>query len=65
MTPLIEEARRLVAAVSADGQVAEQPAGSSAKLPFKQQHGVWFFDLPPDTPQVTARQVQWLLNESA
>ena len=39
--------------------------GSAEKLPLKQEDGVWVFDLPPDTPRVTARQVQQLLDESA
>lgn len=39
--------------------------GSAEKLPLKQVNGVWVFDLPPDTPRVTARQVQQLLDESA
>lgn len=39
--------------------------GSAEKLPIKNVKGVWVFDLPPDTPPVTARQVQRLLDESA
>ena len=39
--------------------------GSAEKLPIKQEKGVWIFDLPPDTPRVTARQVQQMLDESA
>jgi hypothetical protein len=39
--------------------------GSAEKLPLKQQAGVWIFDLPPDTPRVTARQVEQMLDESA
>jgi Tfp pilus assembly protein FimT len=39
--------------------------GSAEKLPIKQEKGVWVFDLPPDTPRVTARQVQQMLDESA
>ena len=39
--------------------------GSAEKLPLKQQNGVWIFDLPPDTPRVTARQVEQMLDESA
>lgn len=38
--------------------------GSSEKLALKQQDGIWVFDLPPDTPRVTAQQVQQLLDES-
>ena len=39
--------------------------GSAEKLPIKNVKGVWVFDLPPDTPPVTARHVQRLLDESA
>ena len=39
--------------------------GSVEKLPIKQEKGIWVFDLPPDTPRVTARQVQQMLDESA
>ena len=39
--------------------------GSTEKLPIKQEKGVWVFDLPADTPRVTARQVQQMLDESA
>jgi len=39
--------------------------GSAEKLPLVQKDGIWVFDLPPDTPRVTARQVQQLLDESA
>ena len=39
--------------------------GSAERLPIKQERGVWVFDLPPDTPRVTARQVRQLLDESA
>ena len=39
--------------------------GSAEKLPIKQEKGVWVFDLPSDTPRVTARQVQHMLDESA
>jgi hypothetical protein len=38
--------------------------GSAEKLPLKQVKGVWIFDLPPDTPLVTAQQVQQMLDES-
>jgi len=34
------------------------------KLPLVQKDGIWVFDLPPDTPRVTARQVQQLLDKS-
>jgi hypothetical protein len=39
--------------------------GSAEKLPIKKVSGVWVFDLPPDAPRVTARQVQQMLDESA
>ncbi|MGH8674588.1 MAG: hypothetical protein ACREVG_09790 [Burkholderiales bacterium] len=39
--------------------------GSAQKLPLRQKDGVWVFDLPPDTPPVTALQVQRMLDESA
>ena len=39
--------------------------GSTEKLPIRQEKGVCVFDLPPDTPRVTARQVQQMLDESA
>lgn len=39
--------------------------GSAEKLPVKQVDGVWVFDLPADTPRVTAKQVQQMLDESA
>jgi hypothetical protein len=38
--------------------------GSAEKLPIKQEKGIWVFDLPSDTPRVTARQVQQMLEES-
>ena len=39
--------------------------GSGKTLPLRQKDGVWVFALPPDTPPVTARQVQQMLDESA
>ena len=39
--------------------------GSAEKLPLRQKNGVWVFDLPSDTPRVTAKLVQQLLDESA
>ena len=39
--------------------------GSATKTPIKQVNGVWVFDLPADTPKVTARQVRQMLDESA
>ena len=38
--------------------------GSAEKVAMKQVNGVWVFDLPSDTPKVTARQVKQLLDES-
>ncbi|MFA6313097.1 MAG: hypothetical protein WC681_16570 [Sterolibacterium sp.] len=38
--------------------------GSEEKLPLIQKDGLWVFDLPPDTPRVTARQVRQMLEES-
>ncbi|MBM3342943.1 MAG: hypothetical protein FJY56_12650 [Betaproteobacteria bacterium] len=39
--------------------------GSMEKLPLKQKKGVWVFELPPETPRATMRQVQQMLDESA
>lgn len=38
--------------------------GSTGKIAMKQVGDVWVFDLPPDTPKVTARQVKEMLEES-
>ena len=38
--------------------------GSAGKVPMRQMNGVWVFDLPHDTPVVTAEQVKKLLDES-
>ena len=38
--------------------------GSSGKVPMRQKNGVWVFDLPPDTPAITAERVKQLLDES-
>ena len=38
--------------------------GSAGKVPMKQMNGVWVFDLPPNTPTVTAEQVKQMLDES-
>ena len=38
--------------------------GSAGKVAMKQVNGIWVFDLPPDTPKVTARQVRRLLDKS-
>ena len=34
------------------------------QFPLKQKDGLWVFDLPPDVPNVSASQVQQLLEES-
>lgn len=39
--------------------------GNEVKLPIKNVKGVWVFELPADTPKVTARLVQQLLEEGA
>jgi hypothetical protein len=39
--------------------------GNEPRVPLKQVNGVWVFDLAPNSPRVTARQVQQLLDESA
>ena len=39
--------------------------GNEAKLPLRKVKGAWVYDLPADTPKVTARQVQQLLEEGA
>jgi hypothetical protein len=38
-------------------------ASRSDRLPLKRKAGVWVFDLPPNTPKVTARQVKDWLDE--
>lgn len=38
--------------------------GNEVKLPIKRSKGVWVFDLPPDSPKVTSRMVEQLLDES-
>lgn len=37
--------------------------GSAERLPLRQKSGVWVFDLPKDTPRVTAKQVRRMLDE--
>ena len=37
--------------------------GSAERLPMRQQDGVWFFELPADTPKVSAARVKDLLDE--
>jgi uncharacterized protein YggE len=39
--------------------------GTADKLPMKQKNGAWVFELPPDTPPVTARQVKDLMDDQA
>lgn len=39
--------------------------GSAGKVPMKQTGGVWVFDLPANTPKVTAAQVRQLLDEAS
>ncbi len=38
--------------------------GSAERLPMRQLDGVWVFELPADTPPVTARQVKALLDDT-
>lgn len=38
--------------------------GSAGKVAMKQVNGIWVFDLPPDTPKISAQQVKRLLDES-
>lgn len=38
--------------------------GSASRLRFKQVDGVWIFDLPADSPPLSASQVQAMLDES-
>ena len=38
--------------------------GSAGKVPMRQMNGVWVFDLPADTPIISAEKVKQLLNES-
>ena len=38
--------------------------GSAQALPMKRSGGVWVFDLPPDTPEVTSERVKQLLDEA-
>lgn len=37
---------------------------SAERLPLRQRSGVWVFELPADTPKVTAAQVKALLDEA-
>ncbi len=38
--------------------------GSAERLPIRQRGEVWVFDLPADTPQVTAARVKELLDDT-
>lgn len=38
---------------------------SAERLPLKQQDGIWVFDLPANTPRVTAAQVKNLLEDAS
>jgi hypothetical protein len=38
--------------------------GSTERLPIRQQDGVWVFDLPADTPKVSASRVKELLEDT-
>jgi hypothetical protein len=38
--------------------------GSSQALPIKRRGSVWVFELPPETPAVTSRQVRQMLDEA-
>lgn len=38
--------------------------GTAERLPVRQSGGAWVFDLPADTPRVSARQVKDLLDDA-
>jgi hypothetical protein len=38
--------------------------GSAQRLPIREREGVWVFDLPADTPPVSAARVRELLDEN-
>jgi hypothetical protein len=38
--------------------------GSAERLPLRQRGGIWVFELPADTPKVTAARVKELLDEA-
>lgn len=38
---------------------------SEAKVPMKRTCGVWVFDLPPNTPTISASRVRRLLGQSS
>jgi hypothetical protein len=37
--------------------------GTADKLPLKRKNGAWVFELPPDTPKVTSRQVKDMMDD--
>ncbi len=39
--------------------------GNAPKVAMKQMNGLWVFDLPADTPKVSAQKVKQLLDESS
>lgn len=39
--------------------------GNAPKVAMKQVNGLWVFDLPADTPKVSAQKVKQLLDESS
>ena len=39
--------------------------GNAPKVAMKQVNGIWVFDLPADTPKVSAQKVKQLLDESS
>jgi hypothetical protein len=49
------------------GQAVSQliQRGTADKLAMKQKNGAWVFELPPETPKATARQVKDLMDDSA
>lgn len=36
---------------------------TAERLPMRKKNGAWVFELPPDTPAVTARQVKDMLDD--
>ena len=49
------------------GQAVSEPIlrANAPKVAMKQVNGVWVFDLPADTPKVSAQKVKQLLDESS
>jgi hypothetical protein len=37
--------------------------GAADRLPMKKKNGAWIFELPPDLPKVTARQVKDMMED--